>query len=109
MTVFLEGSWVDDEISFCLRRFFGSALPQRLRDAFRSYRGEHLEKLVWEPQFFSFYNLFRGLTTYLYRVYNLDGGFKHFLCSPLFGEVSNLTSIFFRWVGFNHQLAGVGR
>ena len=109
MTVFLEGSWVDDEISFCLRRFFGSALPQRLRDAFRSYRGEHLEKLVWEPQFFSFYNLFRGLTTYLYRVYNLDGGFKHFLCSPLFGEGFQFDEHIFQMGWFNHQLAGVGR
>ena len=34
----------------------------------------------------------------------LGGGFKHFLCSSLFGERSNLTNIFqMGW--FNHQLA----
>ena len=39
------------------------------------------------------------------------GGFKHFLCSSLFGEMIQFDlCIFFRWVGwFNHQLGKVSR
>ena len=36
--------------------------------------------------------------------FSLGGGFKYFLCSPLFGEDEPiLTSIFLKWVGSNHQ------
>ena len=36
--------------------------------------------------------------------YHLGGGFNYFLCSPRkWGKTSNLTSIFFRMVWFNHQ------
>ena len=30
---------------------------------------------------------------------NLGGGFKYFYFHPYFGKISNLTSIFFKWVG----------
>ena len=40
----------------------------------------------------------------------LGGGFKHFVCSSLFGEDEPiLTSIFFKGGWFNHQLALISR
>ena len=34
---------------------------------------------------------------------NLGGGFKHFLCSPLFGEMIPIRLIFFKWVETTNQ------
>ena len=36
---------------------------------------------------------------FMFRIHDLAGGLKHFLCSPRsLGKWSNLTSIFFKWV-----------
>ena len=50
-------------------------------------------------------NLFRGLTTYLYIIYIIYGdGFKHFLFSPLLGEMIQFDEHIFQMGWFNHQL-----
>ena len=36
--------------------------------------------------------------SFLGNLHILGGGFKHFLCSPLFGEMIQIDSYFFKWV-----------